>query len=157
MAGRKGNTIGKISCIGCIVCFVGLLLCDYAFAGIIPNWWYIINAIFWCSILILGKNRQSSLIVLIELLLFVIIALMYYISVPTYSYKKAISVVQSEQVSVSHIRAEAPWKYQGFTDGDTYLIVFKGKVTEAFWFDPYNGNYGSYDIENRLPFLFATN
>lgn len=156
MDGKK--QIPAIGFFGCLLCFGGLCLSDYIFAGVISNWWYIINAIFWTSFLILGrKNGNGKKIVLFELLAFVVMVWVYYISMPIYSYETAMKIVQSEQVSVNHIKAETPWKYRGFTDGNVYLVVFEAEETEAFWFDPYSGNYGPYDIKNRLPFLFDEN
>lgn len=129
---------------------------DYLFAGVISNWWYIINAIFWSSFLVLGKkNGIKKKIVLLELLVFAFMVLVYYTSMPLYLYETAVRTIQSEQVSVHHKKAETPWKYRGFTDGNVYLVVFEGEKPKAFWFDPYSGNYGPYDIENKLPFLFG--
>ena len=145
----------KVGIFGCLLCFAGLFWSDYVFAGVISNWWYVINAIFWTSFLILKRKNRFKKIALFEFLAFVVMVLAYTISLPIYSYETAIRIVQSEQASVSHIKAEAPWKYRGFTDGNVYLVVFKAEEAEAFWFDPYSGNYGPYDIESRLPFLFG--
>lgn len=153
MGGKKITpTIGIV---GCLLCFSGLLLGDYIFAGVISNWWYIINVIYWLCFLILGqKKRGKKRITLFELLLLAFMVLAYYISMPSYSYKTAMSMVRAEQVQVDNTKAEAPWKYRGFTDGKVYLIVFEAEETKAFWFDPYSGKYGPYDIEENLPFLF---
>ena len=139
---------------GCLVCSSGLFLTDYVFAGIISNWWYIINAIFWICVIKSGRKRGViKKIISVELLLFIGIVLVYIKYIPIYSYEEAVSIVRSEQPSINYQKVEAPWKYRGYTDGDVYLIVFEADEPAAFWFDPYCGNYGIYNIEDRLPFL----
>lgn len=153
MKKTSGNILTVEMC-GSLISVFCLLLMDCIYAGVLSNWWYVVDFVFWVSMIAANRTVRNRKPVWIGALVFITILLIYFWKLPEYSYQGAIDVIRAENMTIGEMETERVWKYKGFTDGKTYLIVFQSEKPEAFWFNPYCGDYGTFDLASRLPFLF---
>ena len=72
---------------------------------------------------------------------------------PNYNPEDAKKAILEEHSELADVIARDARQYKGFMDQYTYLMVFETDPLTAFWFDAYSGDYGEFDLENRLPFV----
>lgn len=152
-----GKKIKKFEIYGFVICSVGLILVQFYYAGIVSNLWYVINLLFWGITGIFhirfGKFKNGSKWISGLLLVGLFIVGAFILKLPNYDPKDAKKVILEEHSELVDVIAKDARQYKGFMDHYMYLIVFETEPLTAFWFDAYSGDYGEYDIEDRLPFV----
>lgn len=147
----------KFEIYGFVICSVGLILVQLHYAGKVSNLWYVINLLFWGITCILHiqfgefKNGSKWRGGLFLVGLFIVWA--FILELPDYDPEDAKKVILEEHSELADVIARDARQYKGFMNPYTYLIVFETDPLTAFWFDAYSGDYGEYDVEDRLPFV----
>ena len=147
----------RFEILGFVICSVGLIIVQLYYAGIVSNLWYIINLLFWGITGILHiqlgkfKNGLKWRGGLLLVGLFIVVA--FILRLPNYNPEDAKKAILEEHSELADVIARDARQYKGFMDQYTYLMVFETDPLTAFWFDAYSGDYGEFDLENRLPFV----
>lgn len=135
---------------------------QYAQSGVYFSWWNVAAAVLWLLVWCVMSRKQvvMKFKILSLVIACVVIAGLYAVLVPEYTYDEAVEIISEEQNcdiatlydtdSYQHLT----WDYtQCRREHPNYLIVFAEETPRSFMFDPYNGWYEEFDVEALFPFV----
>jgi len=153
--------------IGLSLTTIVLIMLESVYAGVLGNLWYFVNIVFWllCVLVFyLGKNSSElkrKITAICVLIVGVILGFLFVLHIPDYTYNEAIKNIQAnvpetQKYTALHSRKywNLVWDYEtSRVPHSDYLIVFDSAPLQAFYFDPYRGNFALFDIATEFPYL----